>query len=672
MTKAAIYATQPKPEDRNDSGFASSDINTNDALRVKAICTQAEKILAAMANEVTLGNEFLEKHLGRECVLESRNDCPAVDADVALNGWPVLSENSNRDSSYDFDYFLSYLTIDHFIASELFFRLKISLSEDLIKSSIIPRHPGCVYLGYKAFCDVFGSKDKEFGIAEMKSSKVIVLLVSENSIKKLRENHPEDEYVRCQWETCLYGQEFKKCVVFPVFIGFRLLEGMSLGILAERAKSQLHLFDEAVQLTHLQKVEFERTFLDTECQWESKSFELDRPLSITEFSCFVKTLEHNSSWVTVSIQNCQVLDDPRAIHSFEVLGISLRHNLFVSHLDLSQNSMSDSVAELLGKALSQTFARISPLKVLNLGHNNIGQVGVSAILKSLSLVPLEELNLTHNSLDESSSSTISGLLPTTSISRLDLSFNPGIFLTAASISSSKLLELNVGNTDCLNGDEYMQAIKTSSLRVLHVESCNISEHGLAALQHSETIEALFLGENQMLQNTQVMASLSNALMLGAFKLKSLDLSFTFLEHEKIVRILADGLDKSSSVVELYLRGCCLNLHGLQHIVNIVNKVSCILQTLDLSENNFGFLGIKLVLSSVSLSAASSLKELSLANTSVHVHEEAQLLELLQHVENINCLDINGIFSLLELQFQHFCLKSHHPIDYSPWHITSKH
>ncbi|KAJ3008415.1 UNVERIFIED_CONTAM: hypothetical protein HDU68_003117 [Siphonaria sp. JEL0065] len=436
---------------------------------------------------------------------------------------------------------------------------------------------------------------------------------------------------------------------------FQLLDKMPISIVVQRAISQLFLFDEILVQSRRQQDEFEYVFRDSEFAWNAIEFTAKRPFSVMEFECLFKSLEFNMYWRTVSIRNCEAFDNT-ALSS--LLHNSLRHNTHLHLLDLSSNFLSDEAVTILSQALAQTLPSVSSLKILNLSRNQISRRGVESLFDALKFVLITSLNISDNLLDETCSSVVSECLVYTSLTSLDVSMNAGVLIDYCAVKQSLLEVLHVGYTNCLKGDQYLQA---DNLKELHVETCNISDVGLVALVGNSTLNQLNISQNELLQNRSVMTVFGETLRMGASNLVVLNLSEIRLDD--VVPLLMNGVQSHESLEHLIMRRCELSAFAIRQLVASLLPSSK-LHVLDVSQNNFGIEGVRALLHPTN----HGLKDICVACCGISTPaDELSLLELVSIVNTLDSLDVSGNFRIHQHKFDMVLAKSSGEPDLSPWY-----
>ncbi|KAJ3213099.1 NAD(+) hydrolase sarm1 [Dinochytrium kinnereticum] len=121
---------------------------------------------------------------------------------VAWSDWPI--SNSNGERHYKFDYFISYrVSSESNLAREL--RLELTLR------------------GKTVFLDQEELKDGEDWrkgfVTGLKRSKVVILLISQGCVERMKGSSHQIDNVLLEWETALYAQEMGFCHVVPIYVG---------------------------------------------------------------------------------------------------------------------------------------------------------------------------------------------------------------------------------------------------------------------------------------------------------------------------------------------------------------------------------------------------------------------------------------------------------------------
>ncbi|KAJ3229841.1 hypothetical protein HDU78_008801, partial [Chytriomyces hyalinus] len=626
--------------------------------------------------------------------LSSSSELTPVTAGEALSGWTSPTADASMSQFHTYDYFISsHSAHDDQLALELYMRLKIAVTQELLNSTesaetVREKDRHSVYSSV-SFRTNSGNGLEPLGIEQLKKSKVIILLISASAIRSIREKKVEDEYLRREWEVCRFAHEFKMCVVFPIFIGdvfaelnasagqcersdtlltalfqlqgFNLIDRMPLSVLVEKAKLQKKLFSEIRTDYEKSLRTFAHYFTSEKHKWDAAHLIFNRALSAGELECVIASLAFNTTWKKVSLQQCEGFQDGRTLEVS--LGSCLRHNTCLVVLDLSFNWISDEWAIELSSALKQVIPSVTQLRDLKLNNNQIGRAGLLALLKMLAQVPISNLDLSHNSLNESCNSVINSHLPATFLAELDVSHNPGFKIGSQAIINSQLSKLQVGYSDCLSGDTYLESLNASNLTSLHVASCNISEVGLTCLAENNQLQELNLSENELIQNRIVMTTLAHSLSVGATGLTALHISSVDLAN--VIHILAVGLEKNSFLTHLTLQSCGLVSASAEALAAAISSTNSVLQTLDVSRNEFGFHGVKTLIDLQDVTGC-TLRELCVSKCGILPEQELPLLNLAK-LCTLDALDISGNFTKFEQDYDSMVNKPRGLPDLTSWH-----
>ena len=192
----------------------------------------------------------------------------------------------------------------------------------------------------------------------------------------------------------------------------------------------------------------------------------------TSLNCvrMLKNIDWKASRISKSDKQSDVV-------RFSVITTGLHYNR-ISHLDLSNNNISDAVATTLAQALHHN----STLKYLILGKNNISDVGATELAQALHYnSTLKELNLNNNNISVVGATALAQALPHNStLKRLNLNNN--------SIS-------DVGATDLAQALHHNSTLKELILSHNNISDVGATELAQALLRHNSTLNELWLHGN---------------------------------------------------------------------------------------------------------------------------------------------------------------------------------
>ncbi|KAJ3011247.1 UNVERIFIED_CONTAM: hypothetical protein HDU68_001770 [Siphonaria sp. JEL0065] len=167
----------------------------------------------------------LERHLS-----QSKSDTPIVGVDSD----PVLAKkeaNSNWQewNEREWDYFISYrVASDAVLAKELYFRLRIGSSTDFPPTLPNDR----VFLDAEKLKD--GNNWTEGFATGLKHSKIVILIVSDGSLERMKTANEFQDNVLLEWENAILAAAEGQCALIPIFVGDVINKLYSINLPAKR------------------------------------------------------------------------------------------------------------------------------------------------------------------------------------------------------------------------------------------------------------------------------------------------------------------------------------------------------------------------------------------------------------------------------------------------------
>ncbi|XP_073701074.1 uncharacterized protein [Garra rufa] len=248
-------------------------------------------------------------------------------------------------------------------------------------------------------------------------------------------------------------------------------------------------------------------------------------------------------------------------------------------LDLSNNDLKDSGMKLLSDGLKSPNSKLEMLRlsICNLTAQSCGSL--SSVLQSSNSV-LRELNLSNNDLQDPGVKLLSEGLKCPN-SQMEILRLCGCHLTAQSCgslsstlqcSNSTLRELDLSNNDILDSGVKLlsDGLKSpnSKLEMLRFSICNLT--------------------------AQTCGSLSSVLQSSNSVLRELDLSNNDLQDTGL-KLLSEGIKSPICQMEiLRLSGCMVTQNGCYYLSSALSSNPSHLRDLDLSYNQPGDSGVKLL------------------------------------------------------------------------------
>ena len=230
----------------------------------------------------------------------------------------------------------------------------------------------------------------------------------------------------------------------------------------------------------------------------------------------------------------------------------------LTHLDLSNNNMSNNVVDALALAIELNTS----LKMINIKGNSLTTVGMTKIAQSLCWSShLSKLNISNNQITEQACDAIAiALLSNVNIEELYLSNNDlGAGIVKIAIALQNVSTLTVLDLNNNKGTE------------------KVSDH-LGVVIENNKLEKLFLVNNKLKLSTIIIATALSKITT----LTELDLSNNGITKE-VACSLAAAFESNNSVTILRLSKNKLQTLGIKTISMSLRKLSS-LQVLDMDDN----------------------------------------------------------------------------------------
>ncbi|XP_041960827.1 uncharacterized protein LOC121719377 isoform X3 [Alosa sapidissima] len=307
----------------------------------------------------------------------------------------------------------------------------------------------------------------------------------------------------------------------------------------------------------------------------------------------VKLLSKGLSSPDCKLQTLRLADCKLTDKSYEMVASVLQSPNSLQELDLSDNDLGDSGAQLLSKGLSSSNCKIHTLRLtdcklsekscgivasvlqspnslieLDLNYNDLGDSGVQLLSKGLSSshCKLQTLRLAKCTLSEKSCGIVATVLQSpNSLIELDLNYND------LRDSGVQLLSKGLSSPHCK-----LQTLRLAKCKLLE-KSCGIVA---TVLQSPNSLIELDLSHND-LRDSGVQL-LSKGLSSPHCKLQTLRLAECTLTEKSFVSV-ASVLQSSNSLIELDLSHNDLRDSGVQLVSKGLTSPHCKLQTLRLAE-----------------------------------------------------------------------------------------
>ncbi|XP_041960839.1 protein NLRC5-like isoform X15 [Alosa sapidissima] len=346
----------------------------------------------------------------------------------------------------------------------------------------------------------------------------------------------------------------------------------------------------------------------------------------------VKLLSKGLSSPDCKLQTLRLADCKLTDKSYEMVASVLQSPNSLQELDLSDNDLGDSGAQLLSKGLSSSNCKIHTLRLtdcklsekscgivasvlqspnslieLDLNYNDLGDSGVQLLSKGLSSshCKLQTLRLAKCTLSEKSCGIVATVLQSpNSLIELDLNYND------LRDSGVQLLSKGLSSPHCK-----LQTLRLAKCKLLE-KSCGIVA---TVLQSPNSLIELDLSHND-LRDSGVQL-LSKGLSSPHCKLQTLRLAECTLTEKSFVSV-ASVLQSSNSLIELDLSHNDLRDSGVQLVSKGLTSPHCKLQTLRLRKCGFSDEGYVCLALTLMLNP-SCVKKLDVNNN--HPGESAQKL-----------------------------------------------
>ncbi|XP_067284704.1 NACHT, LRR and PYD domains-containing protein 12-like isoform X2 [Pseudorasbora parva] len=243
-------------------------------------------------------------------------------------------------------------------------------------------------------------------------------------------------------------------------------------------------------------------------------------------------------------------------------------------LDMSSNHLKDSGVKLLSDGLKSSHCQLNILRLCECNLTAQSCETLSSVLQSSNSV-LRELDLSNNDLQDSGVKLLSDGLKSCKLEILRFSI---CNLTAQSCetlssvlqsSDSVLRELDLSNNDLQDSGVKLlsDGLKSCKLEILRFSLCKLTA-----------------------QSCEI---LSSVLQSSHSVLRELDLSNNDLQDSGIKQ-LSDGLKRNCKLEILWLSGCMVTEEGFRYVSSALSSNPSHLRELDLSYNNPGDSGVKLL------------------------------------------------------------------------------
>ncbi|KAJ1551786.1 hypothetical protein HK096_009369 [Nowakowskiella sp. JEL0078] len=589
---------------------------------VEAISSSAEKSLDALRAEcdtlrfdVADKDTKLKKLIEKILLSETRamfvagpkdNDDQALKQ--ALNGWP------DHMSAYKYDIYISYSPEnDAAIANQIYLLLQLYPNLNMrMENQVVEKHKGMVFLDEQELAE---GETWEYAYKyALKNSKLIVMLVSNDTVESFKRSNLWKDHVLIEWETALIASDKGKCAVLPVFMadssgkafdfakidsdlssdlypldrfetdndiqnytsaatilkkliktqGISLMNHLQLKTILPRISGKYDDFIE-IDRESLEKAQNAFNLLTTvETDWESSSCKLEMNSS-NDFKRFcIKVLPYNSFWtevefigMTVTMKDLQQLkeavDFARIRQSWRVSTWKFTDCPF-----RFSSSDGSHVVELLEK-----FESIN-LKALHLANNDIGPNEIAVLLDGFkNNTVLQSLSLEAN-----------------------LILEQGIEYICKSLRSNiHLTSLNLINIDVEIGLQLLvEALKgNTTLKHFTLERTEIGNVGAGefsvVIQENKVLKSLRLASIEM--QHEGVKFISNALKKNN-TLEVIDISDNNL-YDQGAQNFIDALDGNTTLKNICLANCEIYSGGFKSIFEALCENESI-EEIDLSQN----------------------------------------------------------------------------------------
>ncbi|XP_073719026.1 protein NLRC3 isoform X1 [Misgurnus anguillicaudatus] len=353
-------------------------------------------------------------------------------------------------------------------------------------------------------------------------------------------------------------------------------------------------------------------------------------LSSSQWSALVLAIQESGSF---QLTSCNLTAEA-CVALTSALRLNPSH---MTHLNLSNNNLGDSVVKLLSDILKNPYCKLQILKLKTCNITDEGCVALSSALKS-NPSHLRDLNLTENNLGDSGMEHLSAVLenPQCKLENLwlkncNITDEGWVALSSALTSNpSHLRDLNLSDNDLgVLGAKLISAVLENpqcKLVMLKLINCNITpeacaalssalrsnpshlrhlsliennlgdlgmEHLSAVLEHSLCkLEKLWLRRCNITDEGCV--ALTSALTSNPSHLRELDMAYNSLGDSgaKLFSAVLENPQCKLEILKLY--DCNITDEGCVALTSALTSNPSHLKRLDFDGNNLGDLGVKLL------------------------------------------------------------------------------